>query len=255
MNLFVCLSLSLQLPPGHSHAPVTVTLQTAVDAAKLKSPIVWPLLVACSFLDPDRIPVTLLREFVADEQGSGQSAGDAEVLFDTAKGLLTSYSLLRDGPSVGSQATVAIHRLLQEVVRDVAINRQDDLCKRVRNTVRGAIQKCGDSDSSLLELNLAQGEAILRHGDDVSLLVLAGNKLLYSLRAPQRALPLLKRALAIQEDDYGKDHDEVAITLNYLGNVHVDLGDANKQKELLERALAIQEKHYEIGRASCRERV
>ena len=37
---------------------------------------------------------------------------------------------------------------------------------------------------------------------------------------------------------------EVAGTLTNLGNAYGDLGDTKKKKELLERALVIQERHY-----------
>ena len=37
---------------------------------------------------------------------------------------------------------------------------------------------------------------------------------------------------------------EVAITLVNLGNAYGDLGDAKQKKELLERALVIDERHY-----------
>ena len=46
-------------------------------------------------------------------------------------------------------------------------------------------------------------------------------------------------SLEIIEREYGPDHREVAITLINLGNAYGSLGDATKQRDLLERALNI----------------
>ena len=45
--------------------------------------------------------------------------------------------------------------------------------------------------------------------------------------------------LAEFEHEYGPDHKKIAITLTGLGNAYGDLGDAEKQRRLLERALVI----------------
>ena len=50
------------------------------------------------------------------------------------------------------------------------------------------------------------------------------------------------RSRSSYEREYGRDHTEVAITLVNLGNAYGDLGDAAKKRDLLERALAINER-------------
>merc|ERR1711964_866854 len=47
-----------------------------------------------------------------------------------------------------------------------------------------------------------------------------------------------------EERIYGPNHREVASTLTNLGSAYGALGDAEKQRELLERALAIDEREY-----------
>ena len=54
----------------------------------------------------------------------------------------------------------------------------------------------------------------------------------------------LERELAIIERVYGRDHAQVAITLNNLGLAYAELGDHAKEREMLERALAIGERAY-----------
>lgn len=48
----------------------------------------------------------------------------------------------------------------------------------------------------------------------------------------------------VQEREFGPDHCDVATTLSNLGNAYDRLGNIQKQKELLERALAINEREY-----------
>ena len=43
----------------------------------------------------------------------------------------------------------------------------------------------------------------------------------------------LQRALVIEEREYGKDHVGLADTLRNLATAYSDLGDINKQKQLL----------------------
>jgi ankyrin repeat protein len=50
--------------------------------------------------------------------------------------------------------------------------------------------------------------------------------------------------LAIDERHYGLDHPNVAIILTNLGNAYRSLGDTQKSRESLERALAINERYY-----------
>ncbi|WCR53664.1 MAG: hypothetical protein PG981_000686 [Wolbachia endosymbiont of Ctenocephalides orientis wCori] len=65
---------------------------------------------------------------------------------------------------------------------------------------------------------------------------------------------MLEKALVIKERHYGPDHFEVAKTLANLGTAYGDLGNHNKQKELLERAIPIFEKynHPIVSRLKCR---
>ena len=55
---------------------------------------------------------------------------------------------------------------------------------------------------------------------------------------------LLKKALRIQEREYGAEHRLVATTLTNLGIAYGDLGDAQKKRDLLEKALRIKEREY-----------
>jgi tetratricopeptide (TPR) repeat protein len=62
-----------------------------------------------------------------------------------------------------------------------------------------------------------------------------------ALSRPAEAVPLLRRALAIDERVFGAAHPGVAIRLSCLGMVLYDLGAAVEARPLLERALALSE--------------
>ena len=61
---------------------------------------------------------------------------------------------------------------------------------------------------------------------------------------PSAKQQMLVKVLAIKEEYYGEHHPEVAGTLNNLANAYYHLGDFRTQKELLERALKIEENDY-----------
>ena len=52
---------------------------------------------------------------------------------------------------------------------------------------------------------------------------------------------LLEKALGIQGRGYGAEHRLVATTLTNLGIAYGDLDDAQKKRDLLEKALRIKE--------------
>jgi len=67
---------------------------------------------------------------------------------------------------------------------------------------------------------------------------------LYAVGNPNISLEYFNKSLMILEANFSKDHPDIARTLTNLGNAWGDLGDYEKQKDLLIRALAIHEKHF-----------
>ncbi len=58
------------------------------------------------------------------------------------------------------------------------------------------------------------------------------------------AEPLMRRALAIDEQSYGKDHPKVAIDLNNLAELLQATNRLAEAEPLMRRALAIDEQSY-----------
>ncbi|KAK7253710.1 hypothetical protein SO694_00002359 [Aureococcus anophagefferens] len=70
--------------------------------------------------------------------------------------------------------------------------------------------------------------------------------LLYSIAEHASAVRVLEKILEIKEREFGPDHREVVFALKHLGGTYGSLGDYAKQRDLLERALAIQERTLAI---------
>ena len=81
-------------------------------------------------------------------------------------------------------------------------------------------------------------------GDDIAAMEAEAYRLVYKMRAPTEAVAVYEKTLLLKEKQYGPDHPEVAKTLANLGNAYGLLGDAAKQRDMLERALKIKEAHY-----------
>jgi len=59
-----------------------------------------------------------------------------------------------------------------------------------------------------------------------------------------QAKQFLERAVKVEENCYGSNHKQVAMTLNNLANAYISLGEVENARPLLERALKIQEAYY-----------
>jgi CHAT domain-containing protein len=65
---------------------------------------------------------------------------------------------------------------------------------------------------------------------------------LYNQGQYKAAIPLLERALTIQEKVLGSEHPDVALSLNNLATLYQNMGNYSQAKPLFQRALTIREK-------------
>ncbi|WP_265036056.1 tetratricopeptide repeat protein [Wolbachia endosymbiont (group A) of Anomoia purmunda] len=204
-------------PPGANRetaAIVYVTWNITVEAIKKESSLAANWLTACAYLDGSPIPKSLLEIF-ADNQENNPSLET----FHEAFGILTSYSML----TIKKDHSMLVHNLVQEVTR--LQSEESEKSKEDMETVFQLLQESFPYGSDKLEdyakkrQLLLHLEAFLSHIDDW----LEKN-------------PLEKQTI---EKYYLMD------LLIWMDNGYYDLGNPRRQKELLERALAIKEKHYE----------
>jgi tetratricopeptide (TPR) repeat protein len=236
-------------PRDHDPADtVAVTWQVSLEQVRAVAGALG-LLEVCAFLSPDDIPRDLVAQPADPPPTDVELAALATDPFalDEAVTALRRYGLVK-----ASEEALAIHRLLQRVVRagldpDVAADRAG-LAVRL---LEAAFPEEGHSDVTawpvcerLLPHALAAAGHAEQHATEpaatVSLLDRAAGYLLAHARY-QQARELRERALALAQVTFGPAHEETGKILNNLGYVCVRAGDFDVAKVLLERALTIAE--------------
>jgi tetratricopeptide (TPR) repeat protein len=219
-------------------ASVAVTWETTL--AQLTGPE-RRLLDVLAWLAPEPIPMSLF-----------DAAPMAEAIGDPREALagLTGYSLARFD---ATGEAVLVHRLVQEITRSripaavrpatvrIALDAVDALAPYNADDVRtwgvwaalaahaGAVSRSGDA------AGVAQPTARLMNQLGLYL---------YSRGQFGAAEPLLRRALAIDEQSYGRDHPNVALALNNLAGLLWATNRPGEAEPLLRRALDIAERSY-----------
>ena len=211
------------------------------------------LLYFCAFLDPDRIPIEIIRDSAA-ELGPELSAAlanakeDPVALHDVLEPL-TRYSLIRYDRDDDS---LSIHRLVQDVVR-AGMNEEDQRAwaERAVLAVNATFPYIGFENWPRCERLLPHvplaANYIERYGLESSqasrLLNQAANYLYMRARYAE-AEPLTRRALAIDEAAYGPEHPDVARDLSNLALLLQATNRLVEAEPLMRRALAIAEASY-----------
>ena len=168
-------------------------------------PCVSLILQTAAYLAPEGIPVSLLHTELAKQQ----STYSAQQL-QQGIAVLTRHALLQPG----KDGRLDMHRLVQQVIRNQLSPTEQ------HSRLSAVLQLVGQAYPE----QESQG-----HAADA---------------ARKMFIPHLK-ALIEQQDSSGRQEDtHLALVLALLGNVYGDLGDVAKQRDLLLRALNIDEAHY-----------
>ena len=196
-----------------------------------------------AFFAPYDIPRDLImRAFVGVHTDSPLPELPDEYAFTQTEEPLLRYALLKK-----TDATLGMHRLVQMVVRD---RMPEDTRKEFAST---AAQMVSDAFPGDITTNveswaictrlLAHARAAAEHATTLGTAPEASGRLfnqaaLYlQTRADYaEAKEFFERAIQINENKFGKDHPEVAINVNNLGNVLRDLGDLTGGQQYFERA-------------------
>jgi tetratricopeptide (TPR) repeat protein/predicted alpha/beta hydrolase family esterase len=215
-------------------ASVATTWRITVD--RLSAPA-RNLLHRLAWLSPEPIPESLLQTPIPDVNPSTQPDALAEL---AACSLVTRAS---------ASPTFTIHRLVQDVTRQNL--KTDD-----KNSLTQALQWLNDAFTGdpndvrtwpTLEPLAPHVETIAAFADAVHIphptasLMNRLATLLYTKALHSKAEPLMRRALAIDETSFGKDHPEVATALNNLAQLLKDTNRLAEAESLMRRALAIDE--------------
>ena len=158
---------------------------------------------------------------------------------------LASFSLVKFEEA---GARFRVHRLVQEVTRERQTSEEQDTSLRSILTVldQSAVGDPQDVRSWLvLDPLLPHLSAVTAHADQqgivepTSYLMNQLGLLLLAKASHKEAEPVMRRALAIDEASYGKDHPRVARDLNNLAQLLQDTNRLAEAEPLMQRALAI----------------
>jgi tetratricopeptide (TPR) repeat protein len=230
---------------------VATTWELSFNKAKEESPAAADLLNLCAFLAPDDIPRELLAQGVEHLPPRLAQAVKDPLSLNAALSALRRYSLME----VGEDA-LAVHRLVQAVVRDRLDTKGKKKWAGAAVEAVDAAFPPGNFDvepetwpwcGRLLPHALASGG----HAEKFRVALPAATGALtragiyLTMRAAfAEAREACERALAIGESAYGPNHPGVAIFVNNMGRVLLDLGDLAGAKVCYERALSINESAY-----------
>jgi tetratricopeptide (TPR) repeat protein len=224
---------------GYHHA-VAETWQTSIDQL---TPSARILLERLSFLAPEPVPVTLL-----DVPVPKAPAGDD---LHAALDGLTDYSLARRSQDGN---TLLIHRLIMDVTRRDLARSGTEKARLTEALAWINAVLVGDPQDvrtwPVFDPLAPHAEAIAAFADTAGIahpttrLMNQIGLLWLNKSLPSRAEPLMRRALAIDEASYGKDHPRVAIDLNNLAQLLQDTNRLADAEPLMRRALAIDEARY-----------
>jgi tetratricopeptide (TPR) repeat protein len=215
------------------------------------------LLELCAFLAPDDIPRTLLEGLGGLAElpaGLAVLAEDALAL-DEAIGGLRRFGLLKASPEA-----VAVHRLVQQVIRDrLSPERQRQLVAVALRLLQAAFPGWTDKVAAwpvagrLLPHALAVTDQPDSHNAEpemTAILLSRAARYLWGRAEYPTAMRLLERALAICQASLPADDPTTAQCLTTLGLVLREQGDLDRARAVHERVLSIHEARFGLDHPS-----
>ncbi len=199
--------LNSKILPFDYRASVYITWDVIMEAIREESILALSLLNICSYLASNNIPNFLLEEFAGDAENNPNSE-----IFEEAREILICYSMLTYNEQ---NSNSSIHRLVQDVIR---LKREKERTHNVMNIL-----------NLLIDSFPYYGKTLTDYDKKLQL------------------LPHLE-AFSPHLETWQKVENKKEICLLPLLKCIIDgyqtFGNAQKSREMLERALTIQERHY-----------
>ncbi len=239
--------LARGVPEDHPQA-VATTWDLSFETLEAASPAAAALLRLAAFLAPDDIPRSLLAEHAGNlPEPLAAAAGDPVARLD-AVAAARRFSLLEaDGDAL------SMHRLVQAIARDRCHREQRRRWSQAAVALLAAAYRYDEHDLATWELAgrlLPHVRAALGHLEEAGASKPAARLLnetgVYLLHrgALGEARRHLEQSLEIAEAVWGKDHPNVAIRANNIGQILQDQGDLDGALVQARRALEIDEAVY-----------
>jgi tetratricopeptide (TPR) repeat protein len=240
---------------------VATVWDLSFDRVAREAPEAMELLSICAYLAPEAIPFDLFTRHPDELPTSlAQAVADA-VAFNRTISTLVDYSLAKRTP-----AGLQLHRLVQAAVR---LRHQNADLRALPTSAQMALCLLRvDAPTKIMHTpeDWPRWAVLLPHvlaatdhfrtdssiivggngttADAMSLLLDRTGTYLQVHGRVREARPLVERALAIAEANYGPDHPIVAVHLHNLAHILQDLEEPAAGRLLMERALASDEVEY-----------
>ncbi len=207
-----CHLLNSKILPSDYPSSVFITWDITMETIRKESLLATSLLNICACLASNDVPNFLLEKFANTPENNLNSE-----IFEEALGILNCYSMLAINKQNHSSS---IHRLVQEVIQ---LNLGKERSHNLMNIFNLLIDSFPYGGERLADY--AKKQQLLPHLD-----------------------AFLSHLEAWQQEEYqinkDREKDYLLPLLNYIADGYSSLGNAEKERELLEQALAINERHY-----------
>src|ERR1019366_288372 len=231
------------------HLSVAATLLTSFEKLARQNPAAAELLNAAAFLPPDAIPEEIFTEGAAKFGPLLQEAASDSLKGNEAISAAFKFSLLERNTA---KKLLAIHRMVQAVAKSrMSAEERAQWAEQVVRAVNVAFpevefefwDKCERLVPSAQVCASLVDEYGLSSPEAAPILSRAGYYLKERARYTE-AEPLIRRALAIDENTLGPDHPNVGIRLNNLAQLLKATNRLGEAEPLYRRALEIDERAY-----------
>jgi tetratricopeptide (TPR) repeat protein len=233
----------------NEHESVARTFVKSLAVLGERNSAAAELMRVMGFLAPDAVPEEIFTEGAPGFAGALQAAASDKLAWNEAIAATLKFSLLdRDA----DKKTLSVHRTVQAVARwNMGKEERAGWAEQVVRAVDAALPEPEFANWPAFERLLPHAQACAAHIEEFDISIPEAARLLnqagcylYKRARFAEAEPLYRRALAIDEKGYGRDHPNVAIRLNNLALLLKDTNRLVEAEPLYRRALAIDEKAY-----------
>lgn len=231
---------------------VAATWLMVLQRVEHTRPAAAELLRFCAFLHPDAMPEAMIIAGASMLGPALQATAIDKSAWNEAIAELQKYSLVKRD---GVKKILTMHRLMQAVIKD-SMN-QKALRKWAERVVRTVNATFPDPEpgswpqcESLLPHALLAAQYIEEYhipSEEAAGLLYEMASYLQARARYSEAEPFYQRALRIREQRSGREHLNVAASLDGLANLYRDRGKYGEAESLYQRALRIQEQQLGQG--------
>jgi tetratricopeptide (TPR) repeat protein len=229
------------------HLSVAATFLTSFEKLARQSPAAAELLKAAAFLPPDAIPEEIFTQGAAGFGPLLQEAGSDSLKWNEAIGAAFKFSLVERDTA---KKMLSMHRMVQAAARSrMNVEERVQRAEQVVGAVNAAFPHIKFAVWDKCERLVPSAQLCAALVDNYGLSSPEASRLLsqagYYLTERARhteAEPLFRRALAMREKLLGRDHTDVAISLNNLAKLLKDTNRLGEAEPLMRRSLEINER-------------